>query len=140
MKRILLFAVVAFSFTFLLSSCMLRRGSWIITTSDDDTTVRYHYWYYPKTQVYYDYERKVYFYPENGGWQQSEQLPAMYSGDSPYETVDEDSDKPYANHEKFMTKYHPGPKMDNREKKQRDNGDENNGKAKDNRDNKENDR
>jgi len=136
MKRILLFIVVAFSFTFLLSSCVLRRGSWIITSSNDETQVRYHYWYYPSTQVYFDYERKIYFYPQDGGWHQSDQLPAMYNDHSSYVTVDEDSDQPNKNHEKFMAKYHPGPELNNQEKRQRDRGDENKGKEDSNLENK----
>ena len=122
MKRILLFVTVAISCCFLLTSCMVRRGSLTVTG--------YHYWYYPSIQVYFDYERKVYYYPENGGWHHSSYLPSRYSTSSSYVILDDDSDKPYVNHEKHIKKYNS--KWDHRKNKQRDRGDNNRGKEKDN--------
>ena len=108
MKRIMIFAVLAFSFTFLLSSCMVRRGV-VVSSGPGGSQVRYHYWYYPSLQVYFDVERKVYYYPENGGWHQTNSLPSRYSPGSSHVTVDMDSDKPYRDFNQHKMKY-PGSK------------------------------
>jgi len=118
MKRILIFAVLVFSFTFLLSSCMLRRGV-VVGSRPGGPQVRYQYWYYPSFQVYFDVERKVYYYPENGGWHQSPNLPPRYSGTSSHVTVEADSDKPYTDFEKHKMRY-PGSEGKQKNKKWRD--------------------
>ena len=118
MKRILLLTMVVFSMAFALTSCAFRRVS--VTAGGEP--VRYHYWYYPETQIYFDYEQKVYYYPENGSWRHSQQLPARYSAESSHVVVDEDTDKPYVNHERHVKQYPSTLRLDVQPKGPKDHG------------------
>lgn len=53
--------------------------------SSNETSARYYY--YPNLQAYFDSERMVYIYRENGKWQTAEELPVNYGGYSLYSKV-----------------------------------------------------
>ena len=60
---------------------------------------RYEYRYYPSTHVYYDVNRKVYFYLEGDKWQISGTLPGgIRLGFQDYVTIQMDNDRPYMEH------------------------------------------
>lgn len=102
MKRILITALVVLSCSFLFTSCAGIQGR----------GARYHYWYYPTAGVYFDYQQKVYYYPDNGGWKKSEQLPQKFSSDPTHVEVEGDQDKPYSQIEDHRRQY-PAPQTGN---------------------------
>jgi hypothetical protein len=69
----------------------------------------YRYYYYPASQVYFDTERKLYFYSTGGRWRLSAQLPGVISLHArDYVALDLDSDRPYVYHPEVAKKYPPG--------------------------------
>ncbi len=120
MKRILIAALVILSCSFLLTSCA--------GVSVSGRSTRYHYWYYPTAGIYFDYERKVYYYPDNGGWQRSERLPSKFSVEPTHIEIEADADKPYGEYEQHHRKYPGQHKQDDHNKGHRD--DKNNGRVK----------
>ncbi|MBU2499548.1 MAG: hypothetical protein KKE57_11665 [Proteobacteria bacterium] len=68
---------------------------------------RYHY--YPANHVYFDIERKAYFYMEGAAWRMSVSLPdslRVQLGD--HVTIDMEDDRPYVAFEEHKKKYPPG--------------------------------
>lgn len=70
---------------------------------------KYAYRYYPSAQVYYDVDRRAYFYLEGNSWRISVSLPnalRVQLGD--FVTLDMDSDKPYVKFKEHKKSYPPG--------------------------------
>jgi len=70
---------------------------------------KYRYTYYPCAYVYFDIDRRVYFYMEGEVWKMSAALPP--SVDISVEaavTIDLDDDKPYLHFDEHKAKYPPG--------------------------------
>jgi hypothetical protein len=64
------------------------------------------YRYYPKEQVYFDPDRRVYFYQKGSRWRMSSSLPAhLQVGHSPFVTVESKQDKPYLEFKNHKAKY-----------------------------------
>jgi hypothetical protein len=68
---------------------------------------KYDYRYYPDAQVYFDIQRKVYFYLDGRGWKMSVYLPHKIKLTG-YVTIEMDTDKPYKDFKTHKTKYPPG--------------------------------
>lgn len=67
------------------------------------------YNYYPAAQVYFDTERKVYFYLDGDSWNMSVSLPKdIKIGLGDYVTIEMDTDKPYSKFKEHKVKYPPG--------------------------------
>lgn len=67
------------------------------------------YHYYPSAYVYFDIDRKVYFFVEGGIWKTSSVLPSGIVIDSDECVVIElDTDKPYHHFKQHKKKYPPG--------------------------------
>lgn len=63
------------------------------------------YRYYPAKEVYYDAERRIYFYIESQIWKSDVSLPYHLEVNlGAYQTVELYSDTPYAYHEKHKSK------------------------------------
>ena len=78
---------------------------------------KYQYRYYPGSSVYYDYERKIYFYIKGDHWEVGASLPSHLRiglGDSV--DIELDTDKPYIYHAEHVKKYPPG-QLKNKDKK-----------------------
>jgi hypothetical protein len=57
---------------------------------------KYNYQYYPEAKVYYDTDRKLYFYMQGDNWKASVSLPLdLKLGLGNYVSVEMDCDKPY---------------------------------------------
>jgi flagellar biosynthesis GTPase FlhF len=67
---------------------------------------RYEYRYYPSTRVYYDVNRKVYFYLKGDKWRVSGNLPSgIRLRFQNYVTIQMDNDRPYMEHFEHKRKY-----------------------------------
>ena len=78
---------------------------------------KHRYRYYPSCAVYYDYERKLYFYLKGEQWEVGVVLPGhlrIKLGDSV--NIDLHTTKPYLHHAEHAKKYPPG-KTKNKHKK-----------------------
>ncbi len=70
---------------------------------------KHHYYYYPGPAVYYDVDRKVYFYPQSGEWRTAASLPVGIHIDvNSYSVLDMDNDRPYVYHDEVVKRYPPG--------------------------------
>lgn len=72
--RILMFVLVAAG----LGGCVAPRGYYsgaYVYSGPQDSGAYFNYWYYPGLRVYYDVQRHIYFYPRNGGWVRTRELP-----------------------------------------------------------------
>ena len=70
---------------------------------------KHRYYYYPSTFVYFDIERKVYFYLEGDNWRVGASLPAGIHVDvGDYVTLEMVTEKPYEFHPDVVKKYPPG--------------------------------
>ena len=70
---------------------------------------KHKYYYYPSCSIYFDIERKVYFYLSGENWEMKAELPSTLKvklGD--HVTLELETDKPYTNHKKHQKKYPPG--------------------------------
>ncbi|MGD9174851.1 MAG: hypothetical protein PVF29_11850 [Desulfobacterales bacterium] len=70
---------------------------------------KYQYRYYPGCSVYYDCERKLYFYIKGGHWEVGASLPSCLRvslGD--FVNIELDTDKPYIHHAEHVKKHPPG--------------------------------
>ena len=106
MKRPIFFALLSISLAAMMTSCMVRGGTGIYSEGlGSGSYVNYSYWYYPSTQVYYDYQQRVYYYPENGGWFRSAALPSRFATSSTHVMVKVNSDKPYTDFDKHRANY-----------------------------------
>jgi hypothetical protein len=78
---------------------------------------KHRYRYYPSCAVYYDYERKIYFYPKGDQWEVGVDLPGhlrIKLGDSV--EIELYTAKPYLHHAEHAKKYPPG-KLKNKHRK-----------------------
>ena len=67
------------------------------------------YHYYPSSDVYYDTERKLYFYLEGENWRFGVSLPGGIKLDvGDHVTLGMDTDKPYEFHTDVVKQYPPG--------------------------------
>jgi hypothetical protein len=70
---------------------------------------KYKYYYYPSCSIYFDIDRKVYFYLSGENWEMRAELPSSLKvklGD--HLTLELETDKPYINHKEHQKKYPPG--------------------------------
>ena len=71
----------------------------------------HHYYYYPSSSVYFDVERRVYFYRSGGEWHVSPILPpTIVIEPTHYAEMDLETDEPYRHYNEHREKYkdHPG--------------------------------
>ncbi len=69
---------------------------------------RYRYYYYPEVSVYFDLDRRLYFYLDRG-WQVSARLPRdLRIGLYGPVTLELDFDEPYRRYDEHRRKYPPG--------------------------------
>jgi len=67
---------------------------------------KHHYYYYPASHVYYDTDRKLYFYLEGENWRFGASLPAGIHVDvGDHVTLGMDTDKPYEFHSDVVKEY-----------------------------------
>lgn len=67
---------------------------------------KHSYRYYPAKEVYYDTQRRIYFYIEGEIWKSGTSLPYHIEVSlGKYQTVELYSDTPYEHHEKYKSKY-----------------------------------
>jgi len=70
---------------------------------------KYRYRYYPCAYVYFDIDRRVYFYMEGEVWRMSATLPhSIDISVGTAVTIDLDIDKPYKHFDEHKVKYPPG--------------------------------
>jgi len=70
---------------------------------------KYEYRYFPANRVYFDLNRKVYFYLQGDSWKAVASLPQDISLTvDDYVTIVMDTDKPYSEYEAHSRKYPPG--------------------------------
>jgi hypothetical protein len=70
---------------------------------------KHRYLYFPSCSVYYDTDRSIYFYIEDGHWVISADLPGGLSVRlGTYVVLEMDTDKPYRHHGQHQKKYPPG--------------------------------
>ena len=78
---------------------------------------KYQYRYYPRCRVYYDAEKRVYFYLKGDNWEVGISLPGNLKGDlGEYVSLELDTDKPYLFNEEHIKKY-PSKQSNSRKKK-----------------------
>ena len=71
--------------------------------------VHYKYRYYASASIYFDVERRVYFYRNDGLWIASATLPSgIQIGPDSYVILDMGTDKPYKFHSSVVKHYSPG--------------------------------
>ena len=79
---------------------------------------KHQYRYYPSRSVYYDTNRKIYFYLKGDHWEVAVSLPKHIRiglGDSV--SIELDTDKPYIHHAEHVKKYPPGQMKKKNKKK-----------------------
>jgi hypothetical protein len=85
-------------------AAVLFLGPAPVFAQDDETssgstsgsTAKYHYRYFPTPQVYFDPSRNLYFWMENGQWQEGQNPPAeILAKLGKFVILDKDADKPY---------------------------------------------
>lgn len=72
----------------------------------------YRYRYYQSSHVYYDIDRRMYFYPDAGGatWQMTATLPATLTiQEDDMVELDMANEQPYRYHTEVVGQYPPGP-------------------------------
>lgn len=70
---------------------------------------KHRYYYYPSAFVYFDIDRKVYFYLEGSTWRIVKKAPSVIlSAPDEYVVIDLDTDKPYIYFDEHKRKYPPG--------------------------------
>lgn len=70
---------------------------------------KHHYHYYPAAEVYFDLERRVYFYLSDGRWIMSAALPLAVDVElGARVALEMDTDRPYVRHDEHRKKYPPG--------------------------------
>ena len=74
------------------------------------------YRYYPDAQVYFDINRKVFFYLGGQGWRMSVTLPKTIKL-AGYVAIEMDIDKPYKQNKTHKAKYPPGQKKKKKKQK-----------------------
>jgi hypothetical protein len=79
---------------------------------------KHQYRYYPSSSVYYDSERKIYFYLKGDNWEVGVTLPKnirLRLGD--YVSIEMNTDKPYTHYADHVKRYPPGQMKKNNKKK-----------------------
>ena len=79
---------------------------------------KHHYHYYPSSSVYYDNDRKLYFYLKGDNWEVGASLPSSIRvrlGD--YVSIEMETDQPYIYHADHVKKYPPGQMKKKNKKK-----------------------
>jgi len=67
---------------------------------------KYSYRYYPSCSVYFDIDRRLYFYPENDSWKIFAILPSVLERKlGHYVEIEMDNDKPYTDYDKHVKKF-----------------------------------
>ncbi len=67
------------------------------------------YYYYPAAAVYFDVNRKVYFFLDDGTWRVAATLPPVIVVDpAQYVVLELDTDRPYIYHDQHKAQYPPG--------------------------------
>ena len=121
--------LAAATFFLLINSCGSTHGSWG-TVSNKSTKwkssqpnkkappphapahgyrAKYKYYYYPSCSIYFDIERKLYFYLSGENWKMTAELPSTLKvGLGDHVTLELETDKPYTNHKEHKKKYPPG--------------------------------
>jgi hypothetical protein len=78
---------------------------------------KYKYYYYPSCSIYFDIERKVYFYLSGDNWEMKAELPSTLEVDlGAHVTLELDTDKPYTNNKEHQKKYSPGQNKNKKKK------------------------
>lgn len=87
---------------------------------------KYRYYYYPESYVYFDIERRIYFYFAGSGWRASVSLPSGININlNNYVVLEMDVSEPYHFHSEVVKRYPPGlfkKSQENGKKKGRDKG------------------
>jgi hypothetical protein len=79
---------------------------------------KYRYRYYPSFQVYFDLDRKLYFYLKGERWLVSAHLPCgIHLEVAKYVNVELDTAKPYEYFSEYRKKYPPGQTKKNKKHK-----------------------
>jgi len=69
---------------------------------------KHQYLYYPSVSVYFDIDRKVYFYQDRGKWKGGNSRPnSLYLRKDEAVHLDMDTDKPYKFHKDVTKRYPP---------------------------------
>ncbi len=72
---------------------------------------KHRYYYYPSCSVYFDIDRKVYFYLSGDNWRMMAELPTTLKGKLGHHvTLELETDKPYTRHKEHQKK-HPRGKV-----------------------------
>ena len=82
---------------------------------------KHQYRYYPSRSVYYDRDRRIYFYLKGDNWEVGASLPSSLRvelGDSV--SIELDTDKPYIYHPDHVKKYPPGQMKKKKKKNKKD--------------------
>lgn len=94
-----------------LSSCMAYqqpRSSVYVHSGPPLGVVAYDYWYYPDVQVYFDINRRIYFYYSNHRWIQTRVLPAQWrSRLHGHVLIKSRHQRPYLEYNEHLRKYPP---------------------------------
>jgi hypothetical protein len=70
---------------------------------------KYNYRYYPVPEVYFDVQRRMYFYFEGDNWKMSASLPRnLHLELSNFVNIEMDTARPYVKHKEHKRKYPPG--------------------------------
>jgi hypothetical protein len=76
---------------------------------------KYEYRYFPTNKLYFDPQRKLYFYLDGDSWKVGASLPSgMSLSVENYVTLVMDTDKPYTQHDVHSHKYPPGQTKKNK--------------------------
>lgn len=70
---------------------------------------KHRYYYYPSAFVYFDIDRKIYFYLEGSTWKMATKPPSIiFLIPNEYVVIDLETDKPYIYFDEHKRKYPPG--------------------------------
>ena len=78
---------------------------------------KHEYRYYPDDFVYFDINRSLYFFIENGSWTMSAVLPGFIRLSTDFVTMELNTDKPYLENKKHKKKHPPAKKKKGKNKK-----------------------
>jgi len=81
---------------------------------------KHHYHYYPSSSVYYDRDRRLYFYLSQARWEAGSSLPrSIRAGLGDYVKLELNTGMPYTYHADHYKQYPPGKKKMKKDKKKR---------------------
>jgi len=105
--RLLLVLVTAMG----LSSCMVYgppRSSVYVQSGPGPGVMGYDYWYYPDAQVYFDINRRIYFYYSNSRWIETRVLPPLWRDRlHGYVRIQSRHQRPYLEYNEHLRKFPP---------------------------------